>query len=54
MSTKREVNDQVAQAALCYGGKSCKMPTHSSMASTEENPDASATDAEPDSEDYED
>lgn len=46
--TDREVSDEVAQDALRYGGKSRKVPTHSAMQAVEQDPDASATDAEED------
>ena len=41
----QEIDDEAAQDALRYGGKSRKVPTHSAMRNTEDDPDADATDA---------
>jgi hypothetical protein len=49
--TSQEVSDQVAADALSYGGKSGPLLTHDAMQDTEQNPEASATDASTDDDD---
>jgi hypothetical protein len=47
MSDRRsdqEIDDQAAQDALRYGGKSGPVPTHDAMQRSEQDPDADATD----------
>ncbi len=51
--TNGEINDQVAQDALRYGTFG-QEPTHSAMENTEQDPDASATDASPDDDEWDD
>jgi hypothetical protein len=41
---KREVDDEDAQDALCYGGKSCTVPPHDAMRPVTE--DTTALEAE--------
>lgn len=51
MLTRKQISDKVAADALASGGKSGPLPTHSAMSNTEQNPDASATDASQDDDD---
>jgi hypothetical protein len=48
LHTRKEVSDQVAADALGGGGKSGPLLTHDAMQNTEQNPQASATDASTD------
>ncbi len=52
--TDRQINDQVAADALRNGSQRGPCPTHSAMQTTEENPDADATDAAQDDGDWDD
>ena len=46
--TNGQINDQVAADALRNSSQRGPSPTHSAMQATEDNPDASATDASED------